>query len=82
MFYRSDWFRLLLLLLGVNVAAALLIRWPFKRRQTGFVITHVSILLILAGSLMTSRVGVDGQLGLAEGQTADQFAEPIPTLRR
>jgi hypothetical protein len=79
-FYRSGWFKLLLVLLGVNVSAALLVRWPFKRRQTGFVITHISILLILAGSLITMRVGVDGRVGLAEGQTTDQFATGIPTL--
>ncbi len=79
-FYRSDWFTLLLVLLGVSVTGVLLLRFPFTKRQTGFVIVHLSILLILAGSLMTRIIGQDGQVGLAEGQSVDSFTVPIPTL--
>lgn len=79
-FYRSDWFTLLIVLLGVNVTGALLVRLPFTRRQIGFVITHLSILLILVGSLTTRMIGQDGQVGLAEGQSVDSFTIPIPTL--
>ncbi len=72
-FYQAWWFQLLLALLAVNVAAAVVLRYPFTRRQIGFVCTHASILLILGGALVTHRFGVDGQLALGEGETAKEF---------
>src|SRR5688572_24965468 len=37
--YQTWWFNLCLLLLGVNIFSAAAIRYPWKRHQTGFVIT-------------------------------------------
>ncbi len=79
-FYRSWWFQMLLGLLGVNVAGALVVRYPFSRRQIGFVITHSAILVTLAGTLVTKYLGVDGQVGIAEGETVRHFSVPEPTL--
>src|SRR5438309_11962783 len=42
--YRSPWFALVLLMLAVNIFCAAAIRYPWKRRQTGFVITHTGLL--------------------------------------
>ena len=67
-FYKAIWFDLLLLLLGVNVAAAAIIRWPWRLRQAGFVITHVAILLTLGGCLTTNWFGITGRVVLIEGQ--------------
>ena len=72
-FYGSSWFALLLALLGANVLASALLRFPFSRRHIGFLLTHGSILLVLVGALVTRRWGVDGQVTLLEGQTADEF---------
>ncbi len=72
-FYKSLWLKLLLVLLGINSLAALIVRFPFKRRQIGFVLTHISILVILLGSLVTERWGIDGQVGVREGQTVSDF---------
>ena len=72
-FYHSRWFELLLALLAVNLLAAVLLRYPFAKRQIGFVLTHVSILVVLAGSLVTKHLGVEGQIGIAEGETATEF---------
>ena len=79
-FYRAWWFQGLALLLAVNVAAALVLRFPFRRSQLGFVVTHVSILIVLAGALTTQRLGVEGQLALAEGETSERFATFEETL--
>lgn len=65
--YRSTWFALLLLILGINVAAAAIIRYPWKKHHIGFLITHVGILVLLAGSLQTQFRGFDGSLSLEEG---------------
>ena len=72
-FYYSRWFTTLMALLAVNVAAAMLIRFPFKRRQTGFVVTHVCILVTLAGALITSELGTNGRIFVGEDQTVDEF---------
>ncbi len=70
-FYHAWWFRSLLVLLAVNVLAATLARFPFKRGQAGFVITHVGILIILGGALTTEERGLDAQIALAEGEATD-----------
>lgn len=79
-FYTAAWFEWLLGLLAVNVAASMAIRFPWRARQAGFVITHVSILLILGGAWVTSRFAIEGQLGLWEGQSASAFTMPRDTL--
>lgn len=79
-FYESWWFRLLLGLLAVNVAAAVLLRYPFSKRQIGFVITHAGILVTLGGALVTWHWGIYGRVGLAEGQTSEQFTVQQDTL--
>lgn len=72
-FYGTWWFELLLVLLGLNVLASLLVRVPSRRRRVGFVVTHVSILLILGGAWITKKWGIDGQISIGEGQTASAF---------
>lgn len=72
-FYRSWWFETLLVLVGVNVLAAMLLRFPFSRRQIGFVLTHVSILMTFSGALVTKHFSVEGKIGIAEGQTVDSL---------
>jgi ResB-like family len=72
-FYHSLWFRVLLSLLAVNVAAAVVVRFPFRKHHIGFILTHCGILVTLAGAIVTERYGVNGSMGLAEGQAADEF---------
>jgi hypothetical protein len=79
-FYSSWWFRVLLALIGVNVLASVLVRYPFSKRQIGFVVTHTGILLTLAGALVTERFALDGRLGFFEGQTADSFSGNVDAL--
>lgn len=65
--YGQPWFFGILILLGLNVFSAALSRWPWKRHQVGFVITHSGILLLLVGSWITMQYGVDGNLPVVEG---------------
>ncbi len=64
--YGTAWFGGVLFLLGLNVLCAALSRYPWKPRQTGFVITHLGIITILIGSFLTQRLGVDGNLPIYE----------------
>src|SRR4051812_41803807 len=45
--YRSAGFSILLAFLAANVLCAALIRYPWKKRQTGFVIPHAGLLVLL-----------------------------------
>ena len=68
--YGTAWFAALAVLLAVNVLAALVLRFPWKRRQTGFVLTHVGLLVLLLGCLLTRRRGIDAVVPIFEGQAA------------
>jgi hypothetical protein len=70
-FYWADWFQLLMLLLAVNILAAMLARFPYTRRQIGFVTAHLSILLILAGAWVTEQLKFDGSVAIQEGKSVD-----------
>jgi ResB-like family len=74
--YDSPWFVALLGLLGVNIFCAAAARWPWKRHQTGFVITHCGLLVLLAGSMMTFLGGIEGQVRLEEGRTVSRMIMP------
>lgn len=65
--WNTWWFTLLNALLAVSIFTAAAIRFPWKRHQTGFVITHIGLLVLLAGCLVSQRGGIDAQIPLLEG---------------
>src|SRR3954462_15023902 len=67
MVYGTGWFAGILTFLAINVFCAAAVRYPWKKHQTGFVITHTGILTILFGSFLTQQWGVDGNLPVQEG---------------
>lgn len=76
-FYASWWFQGILALLAAASLAAVLARWPWSARQSGLVITHLSVIVVVLGAYVTKRWATDGHLGLAEEQTASRFLLPI-----
>ena len=74
-FYAAWWFTLLCVLLGVNILAALLVRFPWKKRQIGFVLAHLGMLALLVGCLLTRRHGVNASLSVFEGQGVSRAYE-------
>ncbi len=78
--YGTWWFGGFLVLLAVNLLCSALSRFPWKKYQTGFVITHLGIICILGGSLVTQKMGTDGQIALNEGEQGSVFQEEKPTL--
>ncbi len=65
--YSSPVFIVLLGLFFVNILVAALRRWPFKTRHTPFLITHLGLLLLLAGAISKQLWGVQGIMSLIEG---------------
>lgn len=83
--YQSKGFALLLAMLGVNILCAALIRFPWKKRQTGFVITHAGLLVLLLGSFLSIKTTDEGRVGLVEGDTTDQYVRidrPVMRLEK
>ena len=78
--YRSPLFALFLTVLGINLTCSAAIRYPWKKAQTGFVITHLGIIIILLGSLLTMYKGIDGSLALEEGETSARIMIDEPVL--
>ena len=74
--YGNIRFHILLMLLALNVLFAALIRFPWKSYQTGFVVTHTGLLLILGGSMITSIAHIDSLLNVRQGEIADQMINP------
>jgi ABC-type transport system involved in cytochrome c biogenesis permease subunit len=65
--YGTDWFAAIHLLLGCNVLMAMLIRFPWRLRQMGFLVAHGGILVLLIGCALTRWRGVEAQLSVYEG---------------
>ncbi len=72
--YRTDAFSGLLLLLAINILSATLARFPWGWRHSGFLVTHAGLLILLGGSFWTHLRGVEGQMVLAEQETADRIS--------
>jgi ResB-like family len=80
--YRSWWFAIVLAFLATNILCAALIRFPWTKRQTGFVITHAGLLTVLAGSFWSLQFADEGQVGLKEGETTDKLMRPNHSVIR
>ena len=71
--YQTRGFALLLAFLGLNILCAALIRYPWTKRQTGFVITHVGLLVVIGGSWWAAQTADEGQVGMREGETSSKL---------
>jgi hypothetical protein len=80
--YRSPIFYLVNILLFLNILCAATIRYPWKRHQTGFVVTHIGLLTLIVGSFISQKMTDDGQVGLAEGQSTKQLIRDQKPLVR
>ena len=70
--YRTGGFALLLVTLGANIFCTMMKRYPWTRHHAGFVLAHIGILTLLAGSLLSLHYGLDSNLPLYEGETGDR----------
>lgn len=71
--YYSWWFFLLLILFALNLFVCILERLVFFRKKWSSTITHLSILVILFGSLLSFFFSSRGTIEFAEGQMKDSF---------
>lgn len=65
--YENPFFLLLLCLFFINILFSALRRWPFQTRHIPFLITHFGLLMIIGGTILKNRLGLQGQLSVWEG---------------
>ncbi len=68
--YYSGFMKFTMVLLVINLVVSVLHRYPWKKKHTGFIVTHAGIILILFGSVLTARYGVDGSMFFGIGESS------------
>lgn len=66
--YESVWMYTVMGLLIVNLVFSAVERFPWKRRHTGFLLAHAGIIIIILGSYVTQKAGLDASLALSIGE--------------
>lgn len=74
--YESFLFKLLLCGFFLNILVSALRRWPFKLSHVPFLITHLGLLMILAGVLIKSQFGMQGTMSIIEGSASQEIFFP------
>lgn len=72
MVYHAWWFQGLWLLIAINIFGAAAVRFPWRRRQLGFVVVHAGLLTLMAG-FWVSAYRLDGILEVPTGGSASQI---------
>src|SRR5947208_1457224 len=81
--YGAPWFNIWLTLLAANLAVSALSRWPWRKHHVAFLVTHLGIITLLAGSLIGRIFGTEGSITLFKGDppTYRLLAAPPMCLR-
>jgi len=70
MIYHTWWFAAIFALLAINIFGAAAVRIPWRKRHTGFVITHTGLLTLMLGFAFSGYDRLDGSLVVLEGERA------------
>lgn len=60
--YHSFWMWMIMALLAINITAVMIDRLPWKKHHISFILAHIGILFLLAGSVVTFVSGIDGSM--------------------
>ncbi len=66
--YGAPWFNFWLVLLAANLTCSALSRWPWRKHHVAFLVTHLGIITLLAGSLIGRIWGIEGTMTLFKGE--------------
>jgi hypothetical protein len=69
--YDALWFELVIGLLVLNLIILLFARMPYRASQSGFVIVHISMIVILVSAGITRFFGYEGIMPIREGESTD-----------
>lgn len=66
--YKTPWMFAVMGLLAINLTAVMVDRWPWKRKHLSFIMAHIGILVLLWGSIITMKYGLDGTMAFEIGR--------------
>src|SRR5436190_1937565 len=66
--YGAPWFNAWLIFLAANLTVSALSRWPWRKHHVAFLVTHLGIITLLAGSLIGRVRGIEGTITLFKGE--------------
>ncbi len=69
--YEAPWFHLWLALLAANLACSALMRWPWTKYHTGFLLTHLGIIVVMVGAVVGQIWGIEGTMTLFKNSPPD-----------
>ena len=77
--YHSPWMYFVLALLVINLLFAMIKKFPWQKKHIPFLLAHIGILVVILGSYVTQKWGIDGSMAFMTGQkrnwmsTSDTF---------
>lgn len=74
--YNHPFFAFLLWLFFINILFSSLRRWPFKTRHIPFLVTHLGLLMVLGGTIIKNKWGVQGNMVVVEGSASQHIYFP------
>ncbi|MCP4548263.1 MAG: cytochrome c biogenesis protein ResB [bacterium] len=69
--YKASWFELIFAGLVINLLAMLIVRLPWRKRQSGFVTLHLGLIVIILGACQTRFGSFEGNMAIREGSETD-----------
>lgn len=72
--YHSWMFNLLLSGFFINILCSTLKRWPFQRKHIPFILTHLGLLMVIAGTAIKNIWGLQGAMHLVEGGASSEVS--------
>ncbi len=67
--------RLIMAIIMVNLTAKLIIATKWKAKLLGINITHIGVMLLMIGGMLTAYTTTEGSLALREGTSSDTFSD-------
>lgn len=70
--FESPWMVGTMALLVFNLIFSALERFPWKKRHAPFLLAHIGIIVLIIGSWMTQRFGIDGNMSIGIGEGSNR----------
>ena len=66
--FHSPWMSFVLFLLVINLLFSMIKKFPWQKKHLPFLLAHIGILIVILGSYVTQRWGIDGSMAFVIGQ--------------
>lgn len=66
-------------MLATSLIAVMVDRWPWKKKHIPFILAHIGILILLFGSVLTMKYGLDGSMTVDIGGQSGSVVLPQET---